>query len=190
MTDYRVTIKVRNARVLRALERIGHTASSFAREHGFQPTVMCEIAAMKRSPVYRNGQWRREIMALCDAANVLPSDLFTDRQLSALDRNVVEREMDEAALVALTGHTTDSEDSALLADAKRLLSDAMATLPERVRRVLELRASGGTLEDCVAEMGTTRERMRQIEAKGLRDLRRRLDSHHDALTGLPWDAVR
>ena len=189
MSDYRVTIKVRNARLLRALESIGHNASSFANAHGFQPTVLCELVAMKRSPLDRRGCWRREIMALCDAAKVSPSDLFTEKQLGKLARNTVERELDEAALVALTGHTTTSEDSALIADAKRILGDAMARLPERSRRVLEMRFDGEPLESCAREFGVTRERVRQIEAKGIRTLRQMLAHHKDALSALPWEAA-
>jgi len=52
----------------------------------------------------------------------------------------------------------------------------MATLPERERRVVELRfgldsGTGRTLEEVSNAMGITRERVRQIELKALKILR-------------------
>ena len=73
----------------------------------------------------------------------------------------------------------NAEDPIELADAsleRRRLRDALALLEERERRVLELRfglAGSGemtSLEDIGRELGLTRERIRQLEAKALRQL--------------------
>jgi len=58
------------------------------------------------------------------------------------------------------------------------LQDLLASLPEKERRVIELRFGLGdgrsrTLEEVGQEFGLTRERIRQIEAKALRKLRHR-----------------
>ena len=56
------------------------------------------------------------------------------------------------------------------------IREVMNTLPERERKVIELRfgldnGTGRTLEEVSQEMGITRERVRQIELKALKILR-------------------
>lgn len=190
MSDYRVTIKVRNARMLRAIEGIGHTVSSFAKAHGLWPNAVYGLVAMTISPVDRNGQWRPAVMALCEQANILPQDLFTPRQMAAIERNTVERELDEAALEALTGHTATSEDHALIADARRLLAKAVSELTPREQLVLQRRMEDVNLREVGVEMGVVPERVRQIEAKAHRKLMGKLNKHKESLTKLPWGAAQ
>jgi RNA polymerase sigma factor (sigma-70 family) len=52
---------------------------------------------------------------------------------------------------------------AVAAEVREQLAGAMRFLPPRHRRVVELRAAGGTLEEVGAELGVTRERVRQME---------------------------
>ncbi|MGN0165187.1 MAG: RNA polymerase sigma factor RpoD [Lachnospiraceae bacterium] len=73
-------------------------------------------------------------------------------------------------------HMPVPEDMATQAALKQQISDALDTLSERERRVLELRfglkdGKQRTLEEVGAEFKVTRERIRQIEAKALRKLR-------------------
>jgi len=109
---------------------------------------------------------------------------------------------DLASLDAPAGGDSDTALSALLADSKaddpeRVVSTAdtresvlaaLAKLDERERRVLELRfgiadGQSRTLDDIGAEFGVTRERIRQIELRGLRKLaHRRLDHLLDDLS--------
>ena len=84
---------------------------------------------------------------------------------------------------------TDADDPVELADTSfehERLREALATLDERERRVLELRFGIGTpheeqksLEQIGRELGLTRERIRQLEASGMKRLERLLD--RDAL---------
>jgi len=62
------------------------------------------------------------------------------------------------------------------AEDSQVIKDALATLTPREKMVLELRfglngGNGMTLEEVGREFGVTRERIRQIEVKGLRKLR-------------------
>ena len=68
------------------------------------------------------------------------------------------------------------EDAASLPSWKEAASESLATLPERERRVLELRFGFGnhrthTLEEVGQEFGLTRERIRQIQSGALKRLR-------------------
>ena len=70
------------------------------------------------------------------------------------------------------------EDAASLPSWKEAASESLATLPERERRVLELRFGFGnhrthTLEEVGQEFGLTRERIRQIQSGALKKLRSR-----------------
>ena len=56
-------------------------------------------------------------------------------------------------------------------DAWRWVRAQLGSLPERERLVLTLRSEGATLLECAEMEGITRERVRQIEARGLRRMR-------------------
>lgn len=55
-------------------------------------------------------------------------------------------------------------DPAAAAAARVDLAAALRAMPARTRRVVELRAAGATLAEVAAEVGVTRERVRQIQA--------------------------
>jgi len=68
------------------------------------------------------------------------------------------------------------EDEATNSLLSQQINDVMQTLPERERKVIELRfgldnGTGRTLEEVSNELGITRERVRQIELKALKILR-------------------
>ncbi|MDD4986914.1 MAG: sigma factor-like helix-turn-helix DNA-binding protein [Dehalococcoidales bacterium] len=73
-----------------------------------------------------------------------------------------------------------------------LIADALSTLNEKERQILELRfgfndpdGRARTLEDVGQELGRSRERVRQIEAKALRKLRHPTRAGNMVLHGLP-----
>jgi RNA polymerase primary sigma factor len=71
-------------------------------------------------------------------------------------------------------HTPSPEATAHAALLGEALEQAIAQLPEREARIVRMRYLGGekrTLESIGAELGITRERVRQIEADALRKLR-------------------
>lgn len=54
---------------------------------------------------------------------------------------------------------------------RRVLQEALATLPERHRDVLKRRLQGQTLEEIGQELGLSRERVRQLETLAIRKLK-------------------
>jgi len=113
-----------------------------------------------------------EVSELLDAMSLEPVSLEMpigedDDQLSdCIEDQSIQRPEDEAAEVML------SEE----------IRSVLSTLPERERRVIELRfgldnGNGRTLEEVSTELGITRERVRQIELKALKILR---DPHNKA----------
>jgi RNA polymerase primary sigma factor len=107
-----------------------------------------------------------EVRELLDAMSLEPVSLEMpigedDDQLSdCIEDTSIQRPEDEAA-------------DAMLSEEIRTV---MSTLPERERRVIELRfgldnGTGRTLEEVSTDLGITRERVRQIELKALKILR-------------------
>lgn len=69
-------------------------------------------------------------------------------------------------------HGFDATDEAEnFAELRRRYSEIAETLPKKWRRVLDLRMTGMTLEEIGDALGLTRERVRQIQAKAIDELR-------------------
>lgn len=183
--SYRVTVKVRNANLLRAIEQAGHAVGGkFAELVGIKYTDLNDLANMKTRPIDRNGDLKPAVEKLCIYLNKMPSELFDfDQMHNALDQNSAEFEADSNAISALCGRVS-SLDTQLAVDS------AISTLTEREQKVIRLRfgidCEETTLRDIGNALGITQERVRQIEIKAMRKLR--LPSRSDALKQLEREA--
>lgn len=175
MSDYRVRISVRNARLLRAIEQAGHRpGAQFAEEVGISYSgALLPYFNLTRSPLTPDGLLRECAWALCDFLNASPSDLWSDAQLQPLARNHSTIELDADNVQALVGGApVDPLRLATQAQAGRIIEDAIDSLTEREAYVIRERFfSETTLADLSERIGLTRERVRQIEKKALRKLR-------------------
>ena len=180
MTDYRVQIKVRNARLLRAIERAGHQAGQiFAREVGISYTGhLLPYLNLKRTPFDENGDLRPCAEMLCVFLNRLPDELWSEEQRYPLLTNAAEIELSAANIHELLASPSDCADPLSLLEKKQAAQavDALLdTLTPREAEVLRLRhgidGEPMNLEEMAKAKGCSRERIRQIEAKALRKLR-------------------
>ena len=172
MSDYRVKVTVRNARLLRAIESLGHTPSSFANANGFQPGELCGLVAMTRRPLLRNGDFRACVLALCEQANVMPCDLFNARQLEGIDVNSAEIEVSSRELSAYApAEIENPEDGYMRQEIAARVSGLLSRLPERAQLAMRMHADGATLDEIGAEIGASRERARQLIEKSKRRIR-------------------
>ena len=180
MTDYRVQIKVRNARLLRAIERAGHQPGQiFAREVGISYTGhLLPYLNLKRTPFDENGDLRPCAEMLCVFLNRLPDELWSEEQRYPLLTNVAEIELSAASVHELLASPSDCADPLSLLEKKQAAQavDALLdTLTPREAEVLRLRhgidGEPMNLEEMAKAKGCSRERIRQIEAKALRKLR-------------------
>ena len=180
MTDYRVQIKVRNARLLRAIERAGHQAGQiFAREVGISYTGhLLPYLNLKRTPFDENGDLRPCAEMLCVFLNRLPDELWSEEQRYPLLTNAAEIELSAASVHELLASPSDCADPLSLLEKKQAAQavDALLdTLTPREAEVLRLRhgidGEPMNLEEMAKAKGCSRERIRQIEAKALRKLR-------------------
>lgn len=171
---YRVTLKVRNANLLRAIERAGfkpgHELASAA---GVSYPQLNDLLNMVASPIYRNGAIKPWVERLMFALNATFADLFSDEQCAALDTNRAERDLHAEHVFALMSEPSDSGTSMLVDESKPALDEILSGLSPRERRVLELvyGVEDGTPKNYTQAgkaMGVTGQYVRQIAERALR----------------------
>jgi RNA polymerase sigma factor (sigma-70 family) len=177
MKDYRLTIKVRNNRLLKAIEAVGGTpGGKWCEVNGLSYSTVNNLINMTSSPLTAGGELRLDAVRLCEVLGKLPEDLWSNEQLYPLERNFSEMEMDHAQVVALL----PQEQQSYLPDfsefervqTKALVSKAVSTLTKREQEVIQMRFENDlTFDECASRLGVTSERVRQIYAKALRKLR-------------------
>ena len=177
MSDYRIRITVRNARLLRAIEAAGHQPGThFAMAAGISyGGHLLPYLNLTRSPINREGLLRECAWALCDFLGASPSDLWSDEQLQPLQKNHADVDLDFGQLGALMhshGHVADPVQVASRDQAKRLLLNSLDALTPKESKIVYARYfEDWTLEELSDHFNLSRERIRQVEMKALRKLR-------------------
>lgn len=193
--EYRIKVTVRNNLILKAIEAQGFkSCAEFARYAGMKDTQVNALVCMREQPIGVNGEFSLAAKALMEALGAAPNDLWTDTQLyTRLRRNSgeVQKTADEfKALLAdgikpaqLEAPDAFIERLELERDVEKALANSR--IGKREERVLRGKLWGEkTFEEIAQEEDVTRERIRQIEVKGLRKLRdpkvnRKLIDHLD-----------
>jgi RNA polymerase primary sigma factor len=139
-------------------KRLSATRQRLYQEYGRKPTNQ-EISASMGVPVDEVCELL-DIMALEPVSLEMPIGEDDDQLSDCVEDQSIPRPEDEAA------------DSILAEQIREVIKE----LPERERRVIELRfglssGTGATLEEVSRELGITRERVRQIELKAMKILR-------------------
>ena len=179
MKDYRVTVKVRNARLMNALAEVGEVVGSKAAlKIGISYAKLLALSNLKLAPIDNEGNIIPEVLKLCDFTNKMPFELFSVEQLVPLETNTAEIDMTaedvEQLLIPSVG---GGDPEKLLLDVQGIhkLHELVDTLTPRETKVIQLRfgfdCPDHTYEEVGQIFGVSRERIRQIEAKALRKLR-------------------
>lgn len=180
MSDYRINIRVRNARLLRMIENAGYRPGMiFAAKVGisYQNHLLAYLN-LTRTPFDENGDLRQCAERLCIFFNCLPEELWSEEQRHGLASNAAELELSAAGVHEMLSSPMACMDPAVLIEERErgeAVVQLLETIPEREAEVLRLRfgieCEPMTLEDIAHLKGCTRERIRQIECKALRHLR-------------------
>lgn len=178
MKDYRLTIRVRNNRLLKAIEAGGWVlGKKWCDANGLSYGRVNGLVNMTTSPLMSDGRLYPDAARLCDVLGKLPEDLWSNEQLYPLEKNFSEMEMDHGQVVAML----PSEQQSYPPDfseieqkqARALLQKAMRSLSLNGQEVIRYRYEDDlTLEQCAKRMGLTKERIRQIEARAIRCLQK------------------
>lgn len=176
--DYRLTVKVRNNRILKAIEAVGGTpGGKWCAANGLNYVSVNELINLTSSPLNKvDGTLTLNASLLCDVLGKLPEDLWSNEQLYPLVKNFSEMEMDYGQVCALLPSSEQSylPDFSEMEEAEttKLVDEALGCLTSREAKVLRLRFyEDMTLAAIGEQLGVQQERVRQIEAKALRKLR-------------------
>jgi RNA polymerase sigma factor (sigma-70 family) len=176
--DFYAILKVQNGRIRQAMEDVGvSTASELARRAGQGATAVGRLLNFKISPRRpTDGQWRRVTIDVCDALMVDPADIFPDHLTVTMDSNQIAGYVERGQIPHADHRKLPSPvEAAVAGELKEKIGKALETLTFREAEIIKLLYGVGdgreyTLEECATIFSITRERVRQIFAKGLRKL--------------------
>ncbi len=178
--------------IIRCLPRWDRTRAGFAAYGGRAAHYGIAMGKQRRSRWGRSAErCMREVTkaVACLTARLgrEPSDYEVAQELSGMDRPNRERRLtvlatrrmdrpfEDVAVEDVTSEWPDPVDEAVTAERLERMRVALAELPERERRVIELRYGGLTLEGAGAALGITKERVRQIQKATLAKLREMIE---------------
>ena len=182
MKDYRLQIKVKNNYLLSMMEKHGfYSVQSLCKKHEIPPHTVYDYLNLKRPPMGKRGNWSICIIKLSEIFNCTPWDLFPSQHiLDVLDKNTAEIEAsleDLGQITVAEGIHTLLPDEAIANKEDAITVDkALDTLTPRTKDIIRRRFGfdGGreTLTQIGDSYNVTQETIRQIEARGLRQLHR------------------
>jgi hypothetical protein len=137
MSDYAISVKVRNGRIRRKIDECGFSSvSELCRKSGLHPQRIGALLNLKTPPLTGDGRWRRSAAALAEVLGCTCEDLFSETQRTlALRDNRGECFITETGFLKLSGRV---ERPLLENPGEQLLEDADEQAKiEVIRRALD-----------------------------------------------------
>jgi len=173
--DFRVNIKVRNNRLIQAIEETGgRLGGLWCRSKGLNYNKVNDLIRLKDSPLQENQVDLTETAyKLCEILNKSPNELWSEDLINPLQMNNVAVELSAPEMKQIVYHSEYEPDKLLaVTEMQEKVQDIVERLTPIEQKVLKMRFFDDmTLEQVAHEFDVGRERIRQIEAKGLRKLR-------------------
>lgn len=150
MSDFAITIKVRNGRIRRKIAECGFASvSELCRKSGLHPERIGALLNLKLPPLTGDGRWRRSAVALAEVLGCTCEDLFSETQRTlALRDNRGECFITETGFLKLSGRVElpllENPGEQLLEDADEQAKSAVVhraldglNLTARDRKIIE-----------------------------------------------------
>lgn len=182
MKDFHVTIRVANNQLRERRDELGLTQKQMAVAAGVGINDYAALEGMRVSPLDREGEWRSAAKSIAAFHCVEPEELWPEAILEVeTSRANIKVNAGEfaAALPAQPQHALP-EDAVCSEELKHTIQTRLAIFPERVERILVRRfgldgQDPATYREIGRQLGLSTERIRQIEDRALRQLRRSED---------------
>lgn len=176
MKDYRVLLKVKNNRILEAIENSGFdNVNKFCDYFNIAPSNIYDYINLKSSPLNAEGNLYKSAQLLCDALGLLPEDLWSKEQVRPLEKNFAELKMSyDEILKTLPFEQTSYEfiDSVEIKQKIDGIKNALSELTDREKKVIDLiYYQDKNLTEISKIFNLSFQRIQQIEGKALRKLR-------------------
>tara|TARA_R100001086_G_scaffold146229_2_gene77319 strand:- start:25 stop:687 length:663 start_codon:yes stop_codon:yes gene_type:complete len=175
--DYRIKITIRNERLLSAIESLGYkSVRKFCEAFNLGYMHVSNIVSGKIKPINKKGYIIPSVEKILEIVGLTVEEAFTPRQLQGFKKNTFILSIQEKQIASLMNPVRNNEFKLIESDVKTALEDSMKSLTPREEQVLKHRYGINTQIKTLDEIGkliggVSRERVRQIEAKGLRKLR-------------------
>jgi RNA polymerase sigma factor (sigma-70 family) len=176
MNEYLLELKVKNNYLSEKMKAFGiKSQSELARFCEVTPQAAGLIMNMKEAPYNTRGEMRPYVAKVLDALFCSLEDLYPPEQLKrSLDKNIYTATVQAEELRAMLSSEISIAGVIEHAETVDALEKAIdSSMNERHAKVLRMRFfEEKTLKEVGQELGVTGARIREIEAKGLRLLRR------------------
>jgi RNA polymerase sigma factor (sigma-70 family) len=173
--EYRVKVSVSNNLLLRAIEDAGYkTQSEFARAINCKVSYINMLCGLRISPMTQEGEFTKVANQVMEALGACPTDLWTEEQLTmSLKKSSSWSVMGREELhVLMNGEQKSLLQGVLQQELKQTMDEVRKTLTYKEQQLIGMRFDDNkTLEEVGKELGVSRERVRQLEAKALRKMR-------------------
>jgi RNA polymerase sigma factor (sigma-70 family) len=186
MGDYKLEVRIKNGKFSKMMESFGiKTVAELAKKSNVSLAALYSIANLQLDPFLRvrdsylgtriiEGHYKKAYTELSDFFCVSPLDLWPEDLKESLKKSVTTKYFDLKDIPQLgpiVGHKElpDPEEHADKYFQKEIIEKALSSINPKYEKVLRMRF----FEDCTYdqigdEIGVTRERVRQMIMKGLR----------------------
>ena len=168
MSDFNLSVTVRNAHILRRIRDIYGSSSEMCRKTGMNPTKVSALTTMRDKPFRENGELTLGAENLCSALSATPAELWP-KQMAQIQAKKAryEIEMSQAEAMAIA---SSSEENVM---QRQLIERWVDGLSPRHLLALEMHQQDATLDEIGAEIAVSRERARQILLRAYRHMRKK-----------------
>jgi RNA polymerase sigma factor (sigma-70 family) len=177
MKDYRLTVKVRNNRILKAIEESGGAIGcKWCAANGLSYPLVNDLVNLTTSPLDVSGELRNVAAHLCDVLGKLPEDLWSNEQLYPLEKNFSELELDHSQVVGLMHHGAQSYllDTSELeqSQAQAIVAAAVSSLTSREQELIAmLYTDDMNPTQCAKALGVSVTYVRDLHSRAITKLR-------------------
>lgn len=186
--DLRISVRLHNNQLRQRREQLGLSGPKFCELHGIPYQTYVRLESMSLSPLTSGvgafGRptpitWTSTALRIAKAHNIEP-DVLWPESVRAIENREAEIRVNAEEVAALLSSPEALTPDRLLAEGEKMaeLEAALGSLGKREQNLIRRRygldgtneGAGETLEEAAQRMSLSRERVRQIEQRALRQL--------------------